>query len=373
MKKSVLFFGILIALMHWGCQGDYLDDFVNKSPNNLKGKLHNKVLVSDALANSFIGNSKVRKIQVYTPPGYEKNLDQSYPVVYLLHGLPFSEKTYIDIDLWDPWIGGTSPFQEYPDFPTEGFQIWMDNMIFQGKIAPMIIVMPNSANEMYGFSFYTNSVLNGNFEDFIVNELVDYIDDKYRTIQNPQGRSVIGNSQGAYAAIKFGLLYPDKFGVVASHTGLLYLDGVLASGEALVAENPDGFIGPDPTKFLTSSVYAMSSAWSPNLDNAPFYVDFPINYPDGSFKPEVREKWLKHDVFSMLDDYHNNFRSLSGIYLDAGKYDELGMNQMMYAFTQKMDAYGIKYTSEEFEGGHFNRLFSRLEKSLEFCSERMIP
>ena len=373
MKSLNVCIGIAIVVLFWACQGDRFDERILLGHDNVKGKLQNKVLVSDALAENVIGNTNIRKMQIYTPPGYEKNRDKRYPVVYLLHGLPFSEKCYTDESTWDPWIGDPNPFQEYPDFPSEGFRDWMDGMIFRGVIDPMIVVMPNAANEMYGFSFYTNSILNGNFEDFIVQDVVNYVDNKYRTITGPQGRSVIGNSQGGYAAFKFGLLYPDVFGVVGSHTGLLYADGLLMLGEAIVAENPDGFNGPDPTKFLTSASYAMSSAWSPNLANPPFFVDLPFEFPTGAVIPDVREKWLAHDVFTMLDTYHENFRSLSGIYMDAGIYDELGMNQMMFACAQKLDAYGIPYTAEEFEGGHFNRLFSRLERSLAFCSEHMNP
>lgn len=374
MKKIILFIGIIAAFLFLGCDRDLIDaDIVAEKQHNSKSKLQNKVVISDGLTENVIGNTKVRKMQIYTPPGYHQNGEKRYPVVYLLHGLPFSEKSYIDMTTWDSWIGGTSPFQEYPDFPSEGFREWVDGLIESGNIEPMIIVMPNAANEMYGFSFYTNSILNGNFEDFIVEDLVNYVDSKYRTITSSGGRAVIGNSQGGYAAIKFGLLHPDKFGVVASHSGLLYLDGVLSMGEAVMAENPDGFMGPDPDKFLTSAGYAMSSAWSPNLSNPPFLVDLPFEYPSGAVIPEVREKWLAHDVFTMLDQYHNNFRSLNGIYMDAGEYDQLGVNLMMGAFSMKLDGFGIPHTSEEFEGSHFNKIFSRLEISLAFCSDHMSP
>ena len=46
----------------------------------------------------------------------------------------------------------------------------------------------------------------------------------------------------------------------------------------LEQENQGGFTGPDPTKFLTSAMYAMSAAWSPNLNNPPFYVDLPLEF-----------------------------------------------------------------------------------------------
>lgn len=394
MKKLIFIVGLIVTIiLTWSCEDDLIDlnvqdnkqvdltvqkDEQSFQKNELiihKSKLQNRVFTSESLINNVIGNTPIRKLQIYTPPGYEKHGDKVYPVIYLLHGLPFSEKAYIDIKTWDHWIGDPMPFQEYPDFSEEGFREWVDGLIQAEIIEPMIIVMPNAASEMYGFSFYTNSILNGNFEDFIVEDVVSYMDENYKTINSPDGRSVVGNSQGGYAAIKLGMLHPDVFGVVASHSGLLYLQGILDLGEVVVAENPDGFIGPDPTKFLTSAGYAMSSAWSPNLNNPPFYVDLPFEYPSGDVISEVRDRWLAHDVFTMLDaintDNMTNFISLKGVYMDAGTLDELGMNQMTFAFKQKLDDYSIPNTTEFFDGRHFNKMFSRLELSFAFCSERM--
>ena len=195
---------------------------VDKGKEVFKSKLQNRVLNSDALKDNFVDNSFTRKLQIYTPPGYKKNGTQQYPVVYLLHGFPFSEKTFIERDVWDEWITPYLFTQEYPDFPEEGFRLWVDNLIAEGTIEPMIIVMPNSGTVPYGFSFYTNSMLNGNFEDFIAHDLVNYMDNNYNTKADASGRAVIGHSQGGYAAFKFGMLHPDIFGTVASHSGLLY-------------------------------------------------------------------------------------------------------------------------------------------------------
>lgn len=373
MKKIVFILGLLsLVVVLSSCQNDVFEPDIQKDKLIVhKSKLQNKVFRSEALLNNVIENPVVRKMQIYTPPGYKKNGMQTYPVVYLLHGLPFSEKTYIDMATWGEWVDPNGVFKTYPDFPAEGFKAWVDNLIAEGKIEPMIIVMPNAANNLYGFSFYSNSILNGNFEDYIVNNLVNYMDSHYRTIANSDGRAVIGNSQGGYAAFKFGLKHPDIFGAVASHSGLLLLDAILSLGPVVVAENPDGFIGPDPSKFLTSAGYAMSSAWSPNLNNPPFYVDLPFEYPSGNVIAGVRDRWLEHDVFSLIDTHLNEIKSLNGIYLDVGIYDELGLGGAYPYLIQKLEAYEIDYTFETFEGGHFSKIFSRLEVSLAFCSDKM--
>ena len=380
MKKTIFIIGLIAAILTlWSCEEDFIE------PNQLetnqvsqkneliihKSKLQNKSFISESLINNVIGNDSVRKMQVYTPPGYDRKRAEGYPVVYLLHGEPFSEKAFIDIKAWDEFAASQSVLSPERDDPPEGFRLWVDNLIETGKMEPMIIVMPNAMTYPYGFSMYSNSILNGNFEDYIVYDLVNFMDKRYNTIASNEGRAVIGYSQGGYAAFKFGLKYPDIFGAVASHSGLLLVDAVLSMGEVIIAENPDGFTGPDPAKFLTSAGYAFSAAWSPNLNNPPFYVDLPFEWPSPFPIPEVSAKWYQNDVFMLLDTHVDNFKSLKGIYFDVGDYDELGMNLAYPYIFQKLDAYEINYTFESFPGGHFDKTFSRLAVSLEFCSNAL--
>jgi len=379
MKTKMYLIGLLAIIMaFWSCQNDVLEPDLKRGKEDVvhKSKLQNKVLMSESLKGNFIGNSHTRKLQVYTPPGYKKNGSQQYPVVYLLHGFPFSEKAFIDMDVWDEWITPYLFSQEYPDFPAEGFRLWVDKLIADGIIEPMIIVMPNAGTEPYGFSFYTNSDLNGNFEDFIVKDLVNYMDKQYNTIPNASGRAVIGHSQGGYAAFKYGMLHPDVFGTVASHSGLLFVDALFHPDNIIniEQENAEGFTGPDPTKFLTSAGYAMSAAWSPNLNNPPFLVDLPFEFNDQGhidLVPDVVNLWHQNDVFSLLDSYNNDFNSLSGIYFDVGLLDELGTQLAHQPVVAKLNAYNVNYTFETYEGGHHTHMFNRLKVSLEFCSDKM--
>ncbi len=372
LQSISLLLVLLIAVA--SCNKDDDDPPAEQIEQVADSKLEIVTFQSSSLANNVIGNQSSRAVQIYLPEGYKASGSETYPVVYLLHGLPFSEKTYTDKTTWDPWVrpGQNWPFQDYPDFPVEGFQQWVDDLITARTIEPMIIVMPNAASEAgFGFSFYTNSILNGNFEDYLVSDLVNYIDSNYNTIADPSGRAVVGHSQGGYAAFKFGLLHPDVFGTIASHSGLLLLDAMLSLGPIVVAENPNGMTGPDPVKFMTSAAYAMSACWSPNLDNPEFFVDLPFEYPSGNVIPEVAMKWYSHDVFTLIDSNVANLNSLDGIYMDIGLNDELNMEEAYPFLIQKLDAYGVEYTYETFEGGHFTNSFERLAVSLAFISDTM--
>ena len=367
MKKILILFGFFASLMLLGaCENDPEPEPLSES------KLDIVDITAESITPNFMENPELRKVQIYIPEGYDNNESENYSVIYLLHGLPFSEQTFTDPALWEGWVGAPMPFVAAPDFPAEGFKEWVDSMIDMGEMDPVIIVMPNAEANQFGFSMYTNSILNGGFEDYIVNDLVNFIDANYRTKDTKNGRALIGTSQGGYAAVKLGMLHPDKFCVVASHTGLLYIEGFLSDPGAIFLENPDGNIAPGPGKFFTNAVFAFGAAWSPNLNNPPYMVDLPIDEA-GAIRPDIVGKWLSQDPFTMLDDPQNldNIKSLKGIYLDAGLQDELGMNGMADAFSTKLTALGVTHTYENFQGTHFGNIFSRLEVSFPFCSEIM--
>ena len=269
MKKLLLFTTLIFAILSLGsCEDEILDPTITSFDTTIssskkaihKSKLQNREFISKALSNNVIGNTNIRKLQVYTPPGYDINYEPGYAVIYLLHGLPFSEKAYINTSTWDMWVSQDGFFKTYPDFPENGFQAWVDQLILDEKIDPVIIVMPNAENRNYGFSWYSDSDLNGNFEQYIAEDVLNFIDKRYNTIKSKHGRAVIGHSQGGYGAIKMGMKYSDKFSVVAAHGAPLFFYAMPAMNPYIILENPTGLNGPDPNKFLTSGYYSMAAA-----------------------------------------------------------------------------------------------------------------
>jgi putative tributyrin esterase len=124
-----------------------------------------------------------RPVTVLLPTGYAQS-GRRYPVVYLLHG------------------GG----QDHTAFATRP---WFGAQASRG----IIIVTPNA-----GESWYVNSVVDpkAKFEDFVVKDLVSYIDANYRTIASRQGRAVAGVSMGGWGAMLLGLKHHPVFGSVGA-------------------------------------------------------------------------------------------------------------------------------------------------------------
>ena len=134
-----------------------------------------------------------RRALIYTPPGYSKK--KKYPVLYLLHGIGGDEKE---------WLNGGTP------------QIILDNLYAQGKIEPMIVVMPNGRAMKDDRA--TGNIFDGekiqafaNFEKDLLNDLIPYIQKKYPVYTDREHRAIAGLSMGGGQSLNFGLGNLDRF------------------------------------------------------------------------------------------------------------------------------------------------------------------
>jgi S-formylglutathione hydrolase FrmB len=134
------------------------------SAPSTSSKLLELKIPAPSLKGNLLGDTTEQPIYVYLPPGYQSSTTKRFPTLYLLHGFLSTSKV---------WVNGS-----YQGF---NIQSSMDELIKAGRVREMIVVAANGFNA-YGGSFYTNSPVTGNWEDFIVRDLVDNIDANYRTI-----------------------------------------------------------------------------------------------------------------------------------------------------------------------------------------------
>ncbi len=319
------------------------------------------VINSPSLQGNAQQDPWLRNIVIYLPPSYDQG--GNFPVIYLLHGYGGNEGAYLDAN-HPYWV-------EEPDFPENGFGAMLDELIASGNMKEVIVVMPDGYSK-YGGSIFTNSELNGNYEDYIVQDLVNHIDSNYRTIANRDNRAIAGHSMGGYGAMKLAMKHPDIFGAVACHSGPLYLEFVKGLIPACIAENPEGMMRPALDKPVTSFAYGFAAAFSPNLQNPPFFVDLPFKYPSGDIIDEVWNKWLEHDTATMLETYVGNLSSLRGVYFDCGDQDELGIFHHAQAFDQVLSFRGVGHEFATYTGRHYTNVFSRLAVSLPYLTNALI-
>jgi S-formylglutathione hydrolase FrmB len=211
-------------------------------------------------------------------------------------------------------------------------------------------------------SFYTNSSLTGNWADFAAKEVVEYIDQNFKTMANRNSRAIAGHSMGGYGAFKLAMLYPEVFSsTYALSPGLL----------AFVKE-----FGPNSNSFkdlskiksveeLKKSYYpkvlvAVARAWSPNLNKAPFYCDVPFNYKGDSMivDKDVLQKWNQNMPVYMVDQYAENLRKLKAIKIDWGRNDAQRFPVQCGMLSQRLENLGIEHFAEEYIGDHMNKIWT---------------
>ena len=153
---------------------------------------------------------KMRRIYVYTPPGYDANPRTRYPVLYLQHGAGESERGWT--------MQGRANFI-------------LDNLIADGKARPMIIVMEN------GYAGEGNE----GFADVVIKDLIPEIDKNYRTRADRAHRAIAGLSMGGGQAMNIGLGNLDKFAYIGSFSGAGARNFDVKTSYNGVFTDPDGF------------------------------------------------------------------------------------------------------------------------------------
>ena len=136
----------------------------------ISGRLIEVKVAAPALKGNLLGDPVEQSVAIYRPPSYDASPSKRYPTLYLLHGFLGDSKA---------WSGvGRFSFNIPP---------LLDAMIGSNRIREMIVVAP-SARNAYGGSFYSNSAVTGNWEDYIYRDLVGHVDANYRTLARPSSR-----------------------------------------------------------------------------------------------------------------------------------------------------------------------------------------
>ncbi|MGC9348717.1 MAG: alpha/beta hydrolase [Anaerolineae bacterium] len=156
-------------------------------------------------------------VLVHLPPCYDQYPDKAYPVLYLFHGWPLDERH------WD----------------NLGMDEWSDDWVSRGLAGPFILAMPGVGSD--GRYVHSSGGPNS-FEGFVVDELVPYIDGKYRTWREPAGRAAGGISRGGVWALEIAMRHQDLFGIVGAHSPALALNRPLPQYDPflLLQEDIDG-------------------------------------------------------------------------------------------------------------------------------------
>ena len=300
-----------------------------------------------SLEGNLEGDAVDRDVLVFLPPGYSKG-SQRYPVVYALHGYS------IGAEQWTHEI--------HVPQTIEG--------AFAQGAREMIVVLPDSKTAHNG-SMYSSSVTTGDFERFITQDVVSYIDSHYRTIAERTSRGLAGHSMGGYGTTRIGMKHPEVFGA------LYIMSPCCLSARTPGEKGPEleqavaAMKGPSDSAnlpFFTRAQLASAAAWSPDPKNPPLYLDLATK--DGVPQPEILAKWAANAPLAFVDQYVGNLRQYRAISMDVGDQD--GLRVDAGKLHDVLDEYGIFNTFQVYPGTHTSAVADRFQNHvMPFFSESL--
>ena len=320
------------------------------------------------LANNAMGDPSSRKVHVYLPPNYSDRRKEPYPVVFMLAGWGGRGATYLS--------DGGAFVETLPER--------LDRMVESGRLKPCIVVFPDASTRLGG-SQYVNSSANGPYLDYICDELVDWIDERFHTHKSRDYRGVIGHSSGGFGALVFGMLRPDRFSAIVSSAGdcwyeYLYTHTIPQTIETIAAAGGvspfvERFLGsPNPLGLLGSRAVvtmlnlSMASCFSPNLEVPVIRGDLWFDLETGALIEEPWRRMLAWDPLHLVEHHVSELRSLRYVRLESGSEDEYGLHLGHRQFAQKLSQLGIAHECEEYPGkhsGHHHRMADRIARVVE--------
>jgi S-formylglutathione hydrolase FrmB len=290
-----------------------------------------------SLEGNLEGDAADRDVFVFLPPSYAKEKSRRYPVVYALHGYS------IGAEQWSHEI-------HVPQTIEGAFALGAKEMI---------VVLPDSKT-LHNGSMYSSSVTTGDFELFIVRDLVAYIDAHYRTISERQSRGLVGHSMGGYGATRIGMKHSDVFGSLYIMSPCCLSPRPAGSTNPEIAKSLEALKTPADSEglpFFARATLASAAAWSPNPKNPPFYLDLPTK--DGTPQPDVFAKWAANAPLAFVDQYIGGLRRYRAISIDVGDQD--GLRADTVKLHEVLDKYGIANSLEVYSGTHTSKVADRFQ------------
>lgn len=208
-----------------------------------------------------------RAMVVYTPPGYTQNTTEKYPVLYLFHGSTDTEETW---------------------FKVGRVNLILDNLIAQGKAKPMIIVMPYGNPFSQLDPFKNDSIV----VQELIEDMIPYIENKYRVIANQEQRAVAGFSRGGRRTLRAGILHSDLFAWACAFSPGINLDEY---EKYFSNRNPD----PANLNIQLKLLWISCGKQDPRYEKATQFVDLlnKYNINNKTFFPEGDHTWMVGRLF----------------------------------------------------------------------------
>jgi enterochelin esterase-like enzyme len=321
---------------------------------------------SEVLRGNPWGDPVEREIAVYLPAGY-------------------SEAGAPGITLWD-LAAFTNAGPGHLNWRNQGENLpaRLDRLIGEGVMPPALVVIPDCYTSLGG-NQYVNSAGVGRYADYLVQELVPFVEERFNVLRNRDGRALFGKSSGGYGALYHAMNYPETWGAAASHAGDVGFD-LLFRGVFPTVCGVLTLHGGDPLTFLeafwrrnqpaghdytTLMILAMAASYDPDPDN-PGRIRLPFDLRTCEIDAERWRQWLDYDPLTQLQMARGieALKSLHALYIDVGRYDQYHIQYGTRRLIDALEQQGIPHRYEEFDGTH-SAIDWRLDHSLPYLASAL--
>ncbi|GAA1592030.1 alpha/beta hydrolase-fold protein [Actinomadura kijaniata] len=310
---------------------------------DLAGRLDEHVLDSAVLRDNPLGDPYERPLWVYTPPGYDDEPERRYPTVYVIQGFTGH------VAMWRNRMPFRQPFPETAD------------AVFARGEAPPAIVVYVDAWTSYGGSQFLDSPGTGRYHSYLCEEVVPWVDARYRTVNAPEHRAIMGKSSGGYGAMVTPMLRPDLFGALATHAGDALFEYAYLGGFPQIVRHLREYGGDvmrwwddfrSRVSFTRSGddklleILGYTACYSADRDGTPVLPFDPVT---GVLRPEVWQRWLDWDPVRMVPRHADAVRSLRAVWIDGGTRDEWFLDVGAEAYRRALLDAGVAADALHFE------------------------
>lgn len=277
----------------------------------LHGLLRSFTIESKVLRSNFLDDPYLRPLHMYEPPD-DVRTSVPFPVIFMLHGSMTTNQTWL----------------ERSAFQVSTLEI-IDAAMSRGDIPPAVLVFPDAWTSLGG-SQYMNSPLVGDYESYIIDEVVPFITYSF---DNLGPLAVAGKSSGGFGALWLAMKYPDVFSAVGARAPdslfevtmqpefaatVKILRNEFKSSWRALFDSLDRNEEFNWRKFGTPlNVYMMASCYSPGVDVPRFPFDLLTGKLNNTF-----DEWLQRDPARQVEYHGEALSQMKAIFLDAGRADE---------------------------------------------------
>ncbi|MGB8166381.1 MAG: alpha/beta hydrolase [Chthoniobacteraceae bacterium] len=324
---------------------------VSAEPSPVSARFEVLEIAGRTLRGNPLNDPTARRVAVFSPA--QTKPGEALPVVYFL-----------------PGYGGSAE-----DVIAQGAGAWIARVV--EKLAadgmPLVIAVPDCRNR-WGGSQYLNSTAQGNYADYLADEIIPAVEAKYPAPKARTGRIVAGHSSGGYGALMLAMARQKQFGAVVA----LAPDSDFEVTHRPVVERPnvrrvtpkevEAFTAPArnaprPADGFVELILGLSAAYAPVGTERPGRLLW-LYDEAGQFQPKVWQHWLDKDPLLIIRQRTDAFAPDQRIYLDGGSHDEWGFNLSARKMFDVLRERPAPVTFYEPAGGHSDRVPERLIRGL---------